>query len=128
MIFLPDRYLASYVARRTEKEIISWPGSCEVHEKFTPEEIGRFRDAVPGLKVIAHPEWLDYLRGYDQWRNLKCVVKIQSNRHVKGKRSPECRYYICSRIASAADLLAAARSHWGVENNVHWVLDAIPFK
>ena len=56
VIFLPDRYLASYVARRTEKEIISWPGSCEVHEKFTPEEIGRFRDAVPALKVIAHPE------------------------------------------------------------------------
>ncbi len=56
VIFIPDRYLASYVARRTEKEIITWPGSCEVHEKFTPEEIGRFRDAVPGLTVIAHPE------------------------------------------------------------------------
>ena len=56
VIFLPDRYLASYVARRTGKEIITWPGSCEVHEKFTPDEIGRFRDAVPGLTVIAHPE------------------------------------------------------------------------
>jgi quinolinate synthase len=44
------------VARRTGKEIITWPGSCEVHEKFTPEEIGRFRNAVPGLTVIAHPE------------------------------------------------------------------------
>ena len=54
---------------------------------------------------------------------MKCVVKIQSNRRAKGKRKPECRYYICSRIASAADLMAAARSHWGVENNVHWVLD-----
>ena len=36
---------------------------------------------------------------------------------------PECRYYICSRNASATDLSAAVRSHWGVENNVHWVLD-----
>ena len=74
-------------------------------------------------QVIAHPDWLAYLRGYGQWKNLKCVVKIQTNRRVKGKRKPECRYYICSRIASATDLLAAARSHWGVENNVHWVLD-----
>ena len=95
-------------------------------EGFDEEQVvnkGHGRLEIRHCQVIAHPEWLDYLRGYDQWRNLKCVVKIQSNRHVKGKRSPECRYYICSKIASAADLLAAARSHWGVENNVHWVLD-----
>ena len=84
---------------------------------------GHGRLEIRHCQVIAHPDWLDYLRGYAQWKNLKCVVKIQSNRRAKGKRKPECRYYICSRIASAADLLAAARSHWGVENNVHWVLD-----
>ncbi len=56
VIFLPDRHLASYVAYRTEKEIITWTGSCEVHEKFTPAEIDRFRESVPELTVIAHPE------------------------------------------------------------------------
>lgn len=84
---------------------------------------GHGRLEIRHCQVIAHPEWLEYLRGYDQWKNLMCVVKIESNRRAKGKRTPECRYYICSRIASAIDLLAAVRSHWGVENNVHWVLD-----
>ena len=84
---------------------------------------GHGRLEIRHCQVIAHPEWLEYLRGYDQWKNLKCVVKIESNRRAKGKRTPECRYYICSRNASATDLLAAVRSHWGVENNVHWVLD-----
>lgn len=84
---------------------------------------GHGRLEIRHCQVITHPDWLEYLRSHDQWKHLKCVVKIQSNRRVKGKRKPECRYYICSRIASAEDLLAAARSHWGVENNVHWVLD-----
>ncbi|MCP5101556.1 MAG: ISAs1 family transposase [Chloroflexi bacterium] len=84
---------------------------------------GHGRLEIRHCQVIAHSEWLNYLRGYGQWKNLQCVVKIQSNRRAKGKRKPEFRYYICSRIASAADLLAAVRSHWGVENNVHWVLD-----
>ena len=56
VIFLPDEYLANYVAGRTETRIISWHGHCEVHERFTGEEIGRFREGHDGLVVIAHPE------------------------------------------------------------------------
>ena len=56
VIFLPDDYLAKYVATQTEVEIISWKGTCEVHEKFNDTEINEIRKNNPGIKVIAHPE------------------------------------------------------------------------
>ncbi len=56
VIFLPDRYLAMWVASQTEVEIIAWHGACEVHERFTGSELRSYRDANPGLKIIAHPE------------------------------------------------------------------------
>ena len=56
VIFLPDGYLGRYVATQTDVEIILWEGACEVHERFTPEDIKTFRAENPGLEVIAHPE------------------------------------------------------------------------
>jgi quinolinate synthase len=56
VIFLPDRFLAANVATQTKVKIIPWHGACEVHERFTPEEIREFRTAHPGLEVIGHPE------------------------------------------------------------------------
>jgi quinolinate synthase len=56
VIFLPDEYLAKYVAEQTPVEIISWQGHCEVHERFTGEEVRRYRAGFDNLVVIAHPE------------------------------------------------------------------------
>jgi quinolinate synthase len=56
VIFLPDRYLAQWVASQTKVKIIAWTGACEVHERFTGAEIREYRDANPGIRVIAHPE------------------------------------------------------------------------
>ena len=56
VIFLPDQHLANYVAKQTNVKIISWKGSCIVHEQFSPKEIQDIRDANPGIKVIGHPE------------------------------------------------------------------------
>ena len=56
VIFLPDDYLAKYVASQTDVEIISWKGTCEVHEKFNDEEINEIRKNNPDIKIIAHPE------------------------------------------------------------------------
>ncbi|EPX76488.1 quinolinate synthase NadA [Salipiger mucosus] len=56
VIMLPDEYLARYVAGQTEVEIISWKGHCEVHERFTGDEIAAYREDNPGVYVIAHPE------------------------------------------------------------------------
>lgn len=57
------------------------------------------------------------------WEKLKSVCKIESTRIVKGKETKEVRYYISSCKANAEKMLNAARSHWGVENKLHWQLD-----
>lgn len=56
VIFIPDGYLGRYVAGQTDVEIILWEGTCEVHERFTPQDIREFRQSRPGVHVIAHPE------------------------------------------------------------------------
>ena len=76
-------------------------------------------------QLISEPEWLDYLRSRHDWEKLHSVVKIQTERQMGRKKSQESRYYLCSSMASAADLLEGTRAHWGVENNVHWILDVV---
>ncbi len=56
VILLPDEYLAKNVATQTGIKIISWHGRCEVHERFTAEDIAELREAHPGVVVLAHPE------------------------------------------------------------------------
>jgi quinolinate synthase len=56
VIFLPDHYLGQYVAQNTDVEIILWAGSCEVHERFTGDELRLYRRQTRGVQIIAHPE------------------------------------------------------------------------
>jgi len=56
VIFLPDEYLANYVAQQTDVKIITWKGHCEVHERFTPQELEDYRASYEDLTIIAHPE------------------------------------------------------------------------
>jgi quinolinate synthase len=56
VIFLPDEYLGRYVASKTKTGIILWKGHCEVHERFTGDEIRAFKREHPDLTVLAHPE------------------------------------------------------------------------
>ena len=56
VIFLPDEYLANYVAQQTQVQIISWQGHCEVHERFTAAELEQYRADFDQLTIIAHPE------------------------------------------------------------------------
>jgi len=56
VIFLPDEYLGRYVASKTDTEVVLWKGHCEVHERFTGEEIEAYRKQHPGIAILAHPE------------------------------------------------------------------------
>jgi quinolinate synthase len=56
VILLPDEFLARNVARQTDVKIIAWQGRCEVHERFTAEDILEMKSAYPGAEVLAHPE------------------------------------------------------------------------
>ncbi len=82
VIFLPDDYLAKYVASQTNVEIISWKGTCEVHEQFNDSEINEIRKNNPGIKVIAHPECPpDVIRASDFTGSTSGMIK-----YVKDKQ------------------------------------------
>src|SRR4051812_37756922 len=56
VLMIPDQYLAKNIAKQTKKKILTWAGACEVHERFTANDIIKFRKAYPGAIVLAHPE------------------------------------------------------------------------
>jgi quinolinate synthase len=56
VIMLPDEYLARNIAAETEVKVITWTGHCEVHERFSAEEVRQLRENHPGIVVVAHPE------------------------------------------------------------------------
>ncbi len=56
VLMIPDQFLARNIAKQTKKKILTWQGACEVHERFTANDIIKFRKAYPGAIVLAHPE------------------------------------------------------------------------
>jgi quinolinate synthase len=56
VIMIPDKFLAQNVAAKTGVKVITWEGTCEVHERFTAAEIREYRAAHPGIVILAHPE------------------------------------------------------------------------
>src|SRR3954451_9929255 len=66
---------------------------------------------------------LSWLEGREEWKDSKSVVMVESERFIGDKLSVETRYYISSLENDAGLLNGAIRSHWGVENALHWVLD-----
>jgi len=56
VIFLPDQYMAKYVQTKTKVQIISWIGTCIVHERFSEQEIEDIREQNPEIVVLTHPE------------------------------------------------------------------------
>ncbi len=58
-----------------------------------------------------------------EWRDLKTVVMVDRTREVHGETTTERHYYITSLEANATKLAETIRAHWGIENNLHWMLD-----
>ena len=73
--------------------------------------------------TIGDPDYLAFIDPDHAWPNLKSVVLIESTRRVGTTVSTEARHYLSSLPADAKTLSAAIRSHWGIENRLHWVLD-----
>ena len=84
VIFLPDEYLAKYVASKTKVEIISWKGKCEVHEKFSEKEINELRKQYPDLQVISHPECSpDVIKASDFTGSTGSMINFVKNTKAK---------------------------------------------
>jgi quinolinate synthase len=84
VLFLPDEFLAKWVASQTAVEILAWHGHCEVHERFSGEDVRLFRAQHPGVHVLAHPECPpDVLAEADYVGSTSGMI-----RHVKESRPP----------------------------------------
>ena len=67
---------------------------------------------------------VDWLKAHHpDWRSLQSIIRIDSTREIKGKSTMETRYYISSLKEPAEKILKKIRSHWAIENSLHWVLD-----
>ena len=92
VIFLPDQYLADYVSKNTKVKIISWKGTCIVHEQFTGKEIRDIKSQNPGIKIIAHPECPpDVIKASDFAGSTSGMVKyVKENQPKKVMLVTEC--------------------------------------
>jgi quinolinate synthase len=92
VIFIPDQYLAKYVQTKTKVEIIAWKGACEVHERFTAEELAVFKKQDPATKIIAHPECPpDVIEAADFTGSTKAMIDwVKTNRPKKVILVTEC--------------------------------------
>jgi predicted transposase YbfD/YdcC len=72
--------------------------------------------------VIHDVEWL---QDRHDWPGLKAVVMVESSREISGKIEQEKRFYITSLVMLAHLVGPAVRSHWSIENSLHWVMDML---
>jgi predicted transposase YbfD/YdcC len=72
---------------------------------------------------ISDPAYLTTIRGLGRWRGLKSVVMVISERRIGEKTEQQTSYFITSLESNAEKILKAKRSHWSIENKLHWVLD-----
>lgn len=86
------------------EEVDAGHGRCEIRRCWLVED----------LQTLPQPE---------QWAGLRSIAWVQAERHVGDTVSREDRYYITSLTGSAQTLARAVRSHWSIENQLHWVLD-----
>ena len=92
VIFIPDLYLAKYVQKNTKVKIISWQGTCIVHEKFSAKEVEDIRKENPDIKIIAHPECPpDVISASDFAGSTSSMVKyVKENQPKKVLLVTEC--------------------------------------
>lgn len=97
------------------------------HCQRTGNDHGRIE--TRSCTTISDPECLTMLAQHPDWTHLRTVVHIHSQRQIGEQITEEDRYYLCSLPADtpqlAARVLDASRSHWGIENQLHWVLDVV---
>jgi predicted transposase YbfD/YdcC len=92
---------------------------CEMVEK------AHQRVEIRRCTIIREPYHLKYADWTGKWPHLRSVGMIESERHVDGQRTFETRYFISTLSGDARELLNVVRTHWGIENQAHWVLDVV---
>jgi predicted transposase YbfD/YdcC len=96
-------------------------GDPEDFDEHQTVEKGHGRHETRTYAIVAAPESVN---PEGLWRDLNAVgIAISVRVDSQGRRSMDTRYYILSRLITAQEFAGAVRSHWGIENNLHWQLD-----
>jgi predicted transposase YbfD/YdcC len=93
---------------------------CDCHKTV---DKGHGRIEIRECWTISSPEYMAYLRDRSSWINLRSIVMVKRERRLQDKVETEIKYYISSLLRDAESVLKTIRSHWGIENGLHWVLD-----
>jgi len=96
------------------------PRPSHLHETV---DKGHGRFEIRRCTAVDDLDWLDAMELRARWPNLRSVACIESQREMNGQHQTETRYVISSLPADAARILYVARTHWGIENGLHWCLD-----
>jgi len=90
------------------------------HQYYETTEKGHGRVETRRYWITDQINWLE---NRDEWRGLKTIGLVESERYIKGETSIERRFFICSIASNARQFATAVRQHWAIENNLHWQLD-----
>jgi predicted transposase YbfD/YdcC len=93
------------------------------HDQHTTVEKGHGRIETRRCWTISEPEHIAYLNADARWPGLRSIGMVEAERTVGEATSRETRYFISSLPGEAKQFGQAVRQHWGIENQVHWVLD-----
>jgi predicted transposase YbfD/YdcC len=91
------------------------------HKKTVNKGHGRIE--VRECWSTSNPEYLNLIRGLQNWTGLQSIIMVACTRIIDGKETKYVRYYISSLPSNAERILQAVRNHWSIENKLHWVLD-----
>lgn len=139
IIFVPDQYLADYVANQTGRELIIWQGYCPTHARILPENILEQKALHPGAKVLVHPECPPPLiRLADKVASTEGMCRYVSETpekefiiatergiiHRMEKENPGKIFYPASKFAICPNMkyTTLEKVLWALEDNVHEIL------
>ncbi len=113
-----DTALFFHLAQQNDFQKVTY-----TYDRTVNKEYGRVE--VRQCWAVSGKDSLHFLRDANRWRSLRTLVMVTSQRQVNGQTSSETRYYITSLPNDATRILHTGRSHWGIENALHWVLDVV---
>jgi predicted transposase YbfD/YdcC len=93
------------------------------HQFYQTVNKGHGRLEIRKHWIIDDPEYIAYLNPKGTWKGLRSIGMLQSERRIGEHVTQETRYYLLSFARQVETFAQAVRSHWGIENSVHWVLD-----
>jgi predicted transposase YbfD/YdcC len=93
------------------------------HDYHWTVDKGHGRIEIRECWTVPVDDYEGFIRIPRQWPNLQTIVKVTSQRRIGDQIEHETRYYLSSLESDAQRLLAMIRAHWGIENELHWVLD-----